>query len=1353
MKNISKIGLSLLIALTFIVPTGAIMARSNEETSQAGLATMGGFEIDGLEFFPSSDVIEQVPNVFVTNGYFEPQDASGDPTGQDPILVSPGVMVPNEDCYGIIVGLNGLGCVVPMVDIYKVTSGEHVIMYETSFEDNFDIYNNWVQIDADCGLIGGHYDSFSWSDARASDGDHSMKSTMYDIYKGNQDDYLECTKTFDVSGQNAWLIDFDIWVEGQEGGSPWAAGGKSMYSPVDYLSFEIADHIDDWYNPDSIYNGLAMDQRSHVDECGVTIIDQKADLQRFAGMAEDTYLVEGQIYPGGAYYFFDTSIDPYMPSNWEPYRNYSVKVEEIGAGWWHVWYYVPVPDLIAFGFDITQMRFRFDWHTDPEFQYEGAYVDNIIVTSIENVEEKIFQTAAQQCVDVQGAETFFKFPLSWCDFEDGDYKLQLSTDEYLTDTPPYPKLVRYFKVGSLTDGTITSITLEDDNTGAVIPPGSVINEGTDVHVKFSYHNKGTIPAEDIPVTLTVNKVINEKVYSTDFESLVWTEQQAYPNADWHKTDLDSWTGTYSMAYFNKDNKFYRNADYFGTYGICNVLCPKKINMKDVTEAWFDFYWQAILADSGDNVRLCIADPASGYTVGMSSSYFMKTGPFFMPDWVGPDQNYGMYTRVNLKAAYDQLCNLGCFRYADGTQEYDMSVGFRFTANYSGFVNRNAEAMGVYWSGFMIDDASFTVRKIGDVAFTDTVIIPGPIAPCGVVSNMQFEWENVPYSQYQIKVDVNDPADPCPLNDYKTADVFVFDQCERGYKLTSVDLTENGIGEWGISSSDTDNYLCSNWDTEIYPEGADAYALLKPVKTFDEAKWWNEPLTTQNCPIADDGSIIKESIYVGHLTNLHITASIWHDLEYGWDWVDLEYADVNPVVGEDPRYPGNQFTDWDDIAWFTGESRYEPTADEDGWYTIDINWPIPAGLQWINLRWHLTTDATAFRGFRVDWMQIDDLLDVSTLVDPVHYVDFFDEMDDMTNWVAGNGPGLGSNWHEYTTETLNGCSPVYGAFNDAGGRAWEAFPYNDALVWSTKLSDAYEARLTFYTNYVFGVDAHNTVGYVEVSGDGGANWNILRMYTGTSTGKAEVIDISFLAGKEVLVRFRVDGLHAAQSAGSLFNPGTWGATAASWNISCIAIACKLDTTAPVTTITMTGTMTDAGWYSTPVSVKLTATDDNGVKEVHYILDGKETVVAGSSASFTVSGNGAHNIEYWSVDLTGNVETHKTVPTFRIDSGAPPSVSITAPTPGLYLFGNRLLSLSKVFIIGAFTVEATASDAESGVYRVQFLLDGDVISEDTTAPFSAYVAAKHMGSGVLKVVAEDFSGNTAEDTLDITYYKFL
>jgi hypothetical protein len=30
---------------------------------------------------------------------------------------------------------------------------------------------------------------------------------------------------------------------------------------------------------------------------------------------------------------------------------------------------------------------------------------------------------------------------------------------------------------------------------------------------------------------------------------------------------------------------------------------------------------------------------------------------------------------------------------------------------------------------------------------------------------------------------------------------------------------------------------------------------------------------------------------------------------------------------------------------------------------------------------------------------------------------------------------------------------------------------------------------------------------------------------------------------------------------------------------------------------------------------------------------------------------------------------------------------------------------------------------------------------------------MGDGTIRVVAEDFAQNTAEDTLDITYYKFL
>ena len=57
-----------------------------------------------------------------------------------------------EGTYPIeIVIWNEPGCgpatVKVFADIYRKTEGQHITMYETSFEDNFDIYNNWIQID------------------------------------------------------------------------------------------------------------------------------------------------------------------------------------------------------------------------------------------------------------------------------------------------------------------------------------------------------------------------------------------------------------------------------------------------------------------------------------------------------------------------------------------------------------------------------------------------------------------------------------------------------------------------------------------------------------------------------------------------------------------------------------------------------------------------------------------------------------------------------------------------------------------------------------------------------------------------------------------------------------------------------------------------------------------------------------------------------------------------------------------------------------------------------------------------------------------------------------------------------
>ncbi|MHB8705315.1 MAG: OmpL47-type beta-barrel domain-containing protein, partial [Coriobacteriia bacterium] len=87
---------------------------------------------------------------------------------------------------------------------------------------------------------------------------------------------------------------------------------------------------------------------------------------------------------------------------------------------------------------------------------------------------------------------------------------------------------------------------------------------------------------------------------------------------------------------------------------------------------------------------------------------------------------------------------------------------------------------------------------------------------------------------------------------------------------------------------------------------------------------------------------------------------------------------------------------------------------------------------------------------------------------------------------------------------------------------------------------------------------------------------------------------------------------------------------------------LDTTAPVTTSDAKTT------YVSSATVKLTATDaGSGVAATYYKLDGGAQT---SGTTVSVTALGSHTIEFWSVDVAGNAETHKTV-----------SFTITAPAP--------------------------------------------------------------------------------------------
>jgi hypothetical protein len=108
--------------------------------------------------------------------------------------------------------------------------------------------------------------------------------------------------------------------------------------------------------------------------------------------------------------------------------------------------------------------------------------------------------------------------------------------------------------------------------------------------------------------------------------------------------------------------------------------------------------------------------------------------------------------------------------------------------------------------------------------------------------------------------------------------------------------------------------------------------------------------------------------------------------------------------------------------------------------------------------------------------------------------------------------------------------------------------------------------------------------------------------------------------------------------------------------------RVDTSPPTTSIALSPAPNGAGWNNTDVTVNLSATDPDGVADVatvHYSATGAQTiaptVVAGSTASFTLNTEGVTTISYFAKDKAGNTETAHTQ-VVRIDK-TPPLIAFT------------------------------------------------------------------------------------------------
>jgi parallel beta-helix repeat protein len=139
-----------------------------------------------------------------------------------------------------------------------------------------------------------------------------------------------------------------------------------------------------------------------------------------------------------------------------------------------------------------------------------------------------------------------------------------------------------------------------------------------------------------------------------------------------------------------------------------------------------------------------------------------------------------------------------------------------------------------------------------------------------------------------------------------------------------------------------------------------------------------------------------------------------------------------------------------------------------------------------------------------------------------------------------------------------------------------------------------------------------------------------------------------------------------------------------------------------------------------------------------------------------GDGIGDVPYIILDGM-NTDSYPLIAPYTGEDTILPVVKIQTPTNGLYLWGLRLFSglfRKNTIIYGSINIQVEATDAQSGIAKVEFLIDDSLNPEfvDTQAPYSwtwstpSLLFHKHT----IIVIAYDGAGNPNYDLLEVKKY---
>jgi len=156
----------------------------------------------------------------------------------------------------------------------------------------------------------------------------------------------------------------------------------------------------------------------------------------------------------------------------------------------------------------------------------------------------------------------------------------------------------------------------------------------------------------------------------------------------------------------------------------------------------------------------------------------------------------------------------------------------------------------------------------------------------------------------------------------------------------------------------------------------------------------------------------------------------------------------------------------------------------------------------------------------------------------------------------------------------------------------------------------------------------------------------------------------------------------------------------------------------------------------VTITADASDDNGVNKVEFFVDGillsSDTAAPYSSSWDTPASDGTYSISATVTDNEANTSSDSiSVIVNNVDD--PPTVSITNPN-------------NDDTVSGTVTITADASD-DNGVNKVEFFVDGILLSSDTTAPYSSSWDTTKVSDAGYTLTAKATDSASQTSTIDL------